>query len=89
MSGGHANAEGRTCASDGGGEWQVEQKGMGVWEESNGRDVSKGKAALGLTWGSEEALGIPGAIQWLDSCAVVASGLSRLSLYLCPSPATD
>lgn len=45
-------------------------------------DVSKGKAALGLTWGSEEAIGFPGAIQWLDSCVLLRSGLSRLSLGL-------
>ena len=48
---GHENAVGRTCAADGGGEWQVEQKGTGVWEGSNGRDVSKGKAVLGLNLG--------------------------------------
>lgn len=47
-----------------------------------GEDVSKGKAALGLTWGKEEAVGFPGAMQWLDSYAVVGSGLSTLRLDL-------
>lgn len=54
-----------------------------------GEDVSKAKAALGLTWGKEEAIGAPGAIRWLDSYAVVGSGLSTLSLVLHPCPATD
>lgn len=48
--------------------------------------MSKGKAVLGLTWGSEKAIGISGAIQWLDSCVLVGLGLSRLSLVLCSSP---
>lgn len=47
-----------------------------------------GKAALGLTWGSEEAIGVPGAAQWLESCALVGSGLSGFSLDLHSSPAT-
>lgn len=56
MSGGHANAMGRLCVADSGGEWQAEQKGMGVWEGSNGGDVSKCKAALGLTWAVKKPL---------------------------------